>query len=329
MTQRTSCELLIVEGPDGGGKSTLAKAWARATGARYVHLPSLPQVSGKALARLYLEAMLPALHGYQPVVLDRCWLSEEPYGLAFRPGQPLRVVRPQMRILERIAMRCAARVVYCLPPVETCLETYRQRKGQEMLTCENELANVCGVYHLQVQADLTQLSSAVYDRTKLSHQEMVEILRQTCEPEQLHPLAAETVGNRLAPVCLVGEAYAERTDADAWQQYPFSSLGSIGCSRWLAEHLSVEQIREDQLCWINADQLNYLTAVSLKGKNFIALGGKASGTLNAYGIDHVMVSHPQYQKRFNAHERYDLGSSIRTYLDAGVAGAAQADPQPR
>ena len=39
-----SRELTIFEGPDGAGKTTLAKAYAELTGARYVHFGPLPRV---------------------------------------------------------------------------------------------------------------------------------------------------------------------------------------------------------------------------------------------------------------------------------------------
>ena len=61
--------LTIFEGPDGSGKSTAAQAYAEATKAKYVHFPALPQVD-KSLGRIYVEAMLPALLGYQDVVFD-------------------------------------------------------------------------------------------------------------------------------------------------------------------------------------------------------------------------------------------------------------------
>jgi polyphosphate kinase 2 (PPK2 family) len=105
--------LTIFEGPDGSGKTTAAREYAEQTGARYVHFPALPRVK-HGLGRMYVEAMLPALLGYHDVVFDRCWLSETPYGEAFREGQD-RLTQADRRMLERLALRCGAVVVKCLP----------------------------------------------------------------------------------------------------------------------------------------------------------------------------------------------------------------------
>ena len=83
---KTSKKLTIFEGCDGSGKTTAAREFAEQTGAKYVHFHNLPRIK-KGLGRMYVEAMLPALLGYQEVVFDRSWLSETPYGEAFREGR--------------------------------------------------------------------------------------------------------------------------------------------------------------------------------------------------------------------------------------------------
>ena len=85
MMPSTSAKLTIFEGPDGGGKTTAAEKYAKETGAQYVHFGPLPHVKD-SLARVYVEAMMPAILGLQDVVFDRSWLSEIPYGTAFRGG---------------------------------------------------------------------------------------------------------------------------------------------------------------------------------------------------------------------------------------------------
>src|SRR5882757_4772670 len=106
---KTCGSLTIFEGPDGSGKTTAAKAFAAEMGARYVHLPQFKRVT-TGLPRMYLEAMLPALLGYQDVVMDRCWLSEVPYGRVFRDGAD-RVGEISRHMLERVALRAGALVV--------------------------------------------------------------------------------------------------------------------------------------------------------------------------------------------------------------------------
>lgn len=323
-----SCDLTIFEGPDGGGKSTAAKAYAEATGARYIHFPSLPHVTGKGLARMYLEAMLPALHGYQSVVFDRCWLSEQPYGSVFRPHQQLRVDKAIQRMLERIAMRCNTKLVYCLPGLEVCVDTFRSRKGEEMLDREEQLEAVYRHYDLQVEYGLTHLPFVVFDRTK--HNVVRDLLGKWVNgPDHpstpAHDTRLPTVGNRLANVCLVGENFAERKDNDAWQQYPFVSFNKQGCSHWLAEYLEQNGIREDDLCWANADFDLELLDASIGAKHYIALGAAAAKGLDEAGLPYTLVSHPQHQKRFNTNDDYPLAAKLRALIDGDVA-TSPAEP---
>lgn len=133
----TSNKLTIFEGPDGSGKSTLAKRFAKATGARYVHFGPLPKISG-SLGRVHVEAMMPALLGYQDVVFDRSWLSEVPYGQAFREGTD-RLGDPSREMLDRLALRCGGAVVMCDPGWETVRSNFLARKHMEMLDDDNQL----------------------------------------------------------------------------------------------------------------------------------------------------------------------------------------------
>lgn len=327
-----SCDLTIFEGPDGGGKSTAAQAYAEATGARYVHFPSLPRVTARGLGRMYLEAMLPALHGYQSVVFDRCWLSEQPYGSVFRPHQPLRVDKATQRMLERVAMRCSTRLIYCLPGLEVCLDTFRSRKGEEMLDREEQLEAVYRHYDLQVDYVSSHLPFVVYDRTR--HTVVRDLLGKWVHgPEDRvmspHDTRLPTVGNRQALVCLVGENFAERKDNDLWQQYPFVSFNRQGCSHWLADYLESFNIREDELCWANADFDLELLDASIDANHYIALGAAAAKALDDAGLQYTLVSHPQHQKRFNRHDDYPLGTKLRALIDGGMAAAAEGSAPQR
>ena len=82
----TSKKLTIFEGVDGSGKTVAAKRYADEICARYIHFGPFTRVTD-GLARMYAEAMLLAVIGYQNVVFDRSWLSEGPYGLVMRGGR--------------------------------------------------------------------------------------------------------------------------------------------------------------------------------------------------------------------------------------------------
>ncbi len=293
---QVSCKLTIFEGPDGGGKSTAAQAYAELTGAKYVHFSALPRV-GKNLGRIYVEAMLPALLGYQDVVFDRSWLSEMPYGVAFREGKD-RLTAASRRMLERLAMRCAAVVVRCQPSYEVVKANYLSRKHIEMLDNEHQLKTVYDLYAEQT----TDLPELVYDYT--NHPKAPCLLIEKRRMKQ-HPLNVASAGNWDGKIVLVGESFAERKDQDAWYQWPFASFSGEGCSQWLADQLDLVEVGEGDLLWLNADQ-DLSVLYDLQPEKIIALGTQAYDQLYRLKIMAATVPHPQSWKRFNARQRYPL-----------------------
>jgi hypothetical protein len=297
---KVSSKLTIFEGPDGGGKSTAAKVYAESTGAKYVHFPALPRM-GRNLGRVYVEAMMPALLGYQDVVFDRCWLSEVPYGVAFREGRD-RLTDASRRMLERLAMRCGAVVVKCQPAWETVKANYLSRKHMEMLDNEHQLKTVYDLYAGQS----TALPVLNYDYTK---GDLFKIDKMAIDLEPMrfirHPLDMTSAGNWEARVVLIGEAFAERKDNDAWYQWPFASFSGEGCSQWLAEKLDLIEVSEDQILWLNSDQ-DLSVLYDLDPERIIALGNQAYDQLYRLKIKAATVPHPQAWKRFNHGQRYPL-----------------------
>lgn len=296
-----SKRLTIFEGPDGGGKSTAAQAYAEATGAKYVHFASLPRVN-HGLARIYVEAMLPALLGYQDVVFDRCWLSELPYGAAFREGKD-RLTNASRRMLERLAMRCGAVVVRCQPCWDAVRLCYMSRRHLEMLENEHQLKTVYDLYAEQV----TDLPELVYDYTRDS--DMFPIQKLGFEIDKLrmpqHPLNLASAGNWNGRLVLIGEAFAERKDQDAFYQWPFASFSNEGCSQWLTNQLDTVDVGEHDVLWLNADQ-DLSVLHDLQPERVIALGTKAYEQLYRLKIVASTVPHPQAFKRFNSKQRYPL-----------------------
>lgn len=298
--EQVSSRLTIFEGPDGGGKSTAVRTFAEATGARYVHFASLPRV-GKNLGRVYVEAMLPALLGYQDVVFDRCWLSEMPYGVAFREGRD-RLTQASRRMLERLAMRCGAVVVRCQPSWETVKANYLSRKHIEMLDNDEQLKTVYDLYADQA----TDLPELVYDYTK---EDLLTIPKLVNDVEKKrfvrHPLGAASAGNWEGRIVLVGESFAERKDNDAFYQWPFASFSGEGCSQWLTDQLDLIEVGEDDILWVNADQ-DLSLLYDLNPERIIALGDAAYSQLYRLKITAATVPHPQAHKRFNNKQRYPL-----------------------
>lgn len=297
----------IFEGPDGGGKTFAARSYATRVGARYVHLGSLLRIK-KSLPRIYLEAMLPALQGYQDVVLDRCWLSEQPYADAFRNGvRRLDVV--DIRMLERVALAVDARVVLCRPKFEVCVQNFLSRKSEEYLDTPDQLRRVWESYGQLRSALVVQTLDYTEDDSNLFLNMLAGVRRRP------HPVTFEgrTAGSLDAMIALVGEGFAEPKEHDLLHQRPFVSFSKLGCSRWLTQQLEGVW-PEGNLFWVNADDLNPAVLEHLRTEampKIVALGGKAHRALDEHGLAHATLEHPQAWKRFRSSEPYPLKELLR------------------
>lgn len=316
----TAKAITIFEGPDGGGKSTIAREYAQLTQARYVHHGPYKQV-GDGLGRMFLESMLPALLGYEDVVLDRCWISEPIYADAYREGND-RVGAARSRVLDRIALRAGAVVVKCLPPWAQVRACFSGRLADEYLDNEEQLLQVYGQYQHDLNTNLHELE---HDYTKHLNLSLSLVAGTQIKPyvEQLrvkappHNIRVNSSGNWRAPVVIVGEDFGEHKNNDAMFQSPFASLNGSGCSLWLANRLAEEDISEQSLLWVNADELNRVPEFVEwhAGKRFVALGDKAAETLTKLGVPNVAVfPHPQYWKRFQNAWPYPFTKALKEMI---------------
>lgn len=300
MTLNTSKRLTIFEGPDGAGKTTAALKFAADTGARYVHFGPLFHVS-TGVARMYVEAMMPALLGYQDVVFDRSWLSEKPYGDAFRQGQD-RMGPWGRAMLERLAMRCATIVVKCDPGWDTIINSYENRGDrEEMLTNGKQLWEVYDAYDKMK----TSLLTLRYNFTDPDARLLSDNLAESNWRTKPHNLDHPSAGNLEAKIVLVGESFAEWKNDDAWYQWPFASFNAGGCSQWLTRELIGAGVSENELLWLNADMLPEVV-MEPNQYTYIALGKTAQAKLIKHGFGCHLVPHPQHHKRFGKGEPYLL-----------------------
>jgi len=280
--------VVIFEGPDGAGKTTLAKAVAKDIDAVYVHCGPFPNVTFN-LGRLYAEAMLPALLGYRNVVLDRSWLSEPIYGDAFRGGYS-RLSPVDMRMLDRLAWRCAAQVVNCRPPWEVVKENYLSRRAQEMLTTTNQLTDVYQAY----REPNTALNMLKFDYTKCLGDQAASVMAGLDRLRPIvHQLDSRSGGNPAAKVVLVSGKPRDIAESDLMYQWPFGSFYRIGYEYWLTGQLNVHGIGEDELLWMDLDRFDLVGESLASNEIFYALGGEAAMALREVpGQEFQLVDHP-------------------------------------
>lgn len=130
--------LVIVEGPDGAGKTTLIRAMAAARGDCVVthHGAHLGEAH---IAHHYIFPMADAAARPEAVhIMDRSWIAEPIYGAAARRGAD-RIGAAMANALANLAAALGAAVVLCLPPLERCEAAWRSRPEDEYLKREGQL----------------------------------------------------------------------------------------------------------------------------------------------------------------------------------------------
>lgn len=151
--------IVLLEGPDGGGKTTLAKQ-LEAFGFGYVHM-SAPEPADQPLD--YWFARLG--HVCRPTVVDRMHWSEDVYGSLFRGGSALSDRDRWM--LEGWLIAHGTVVVLCMPSLETILEN--MARDPDGMHHDPEMAR--RVYEMYNWPWSTELPVIKYDFTeeKIAH----------------------------------------------------------------------------------------------------------------------------------------------------------------
>jgi hypothetical protein len=104
--------LIIIDGPDASGKTTLAKQLCKLHGGTYLHLTY--RFKDKMLA--YQWSMLQKavkLAETQLVVIDRLWMSELCYANAYRAGKSS--INNLWRAFDQMVLKAGGVYIFCLP----------------------------------------------------------------------------------------------------------------------------------------------------------------------------------------------------------------------
>jgi len=133
--------IIVLEGADASGKTTLANYFREKYGARYLHSTVRRDIWRWHLGALNLACKLADHH---LVVLDRHWLSELIYGLVFRGGPAYDL---GARSIDRVLRKHGALYVLCVPSdVNAQLKVHADRwaAGTEKF---RSISKVIQLYH--------------------------------------------------------------------------------------------------------------------------------------------------------------------------------------
>lgn len=296
--------IVILEGPDGGGKTTLAQTIARHYQCE-VHHEGPPPLAVHPLE--HYGSLLQRYRG-QRVVLDRFALGERVYGPIVRKKD--RLGEDGWRVMSRLIRAARAVQVLCLPPLEMCHEAWAS--GREELVRDEEKFNTT----YETYCRLAHTQDVIYDRTRQHEydEHLFSVLNQAQFIKD-RQLPMSMIGTRTATLVLVGDrvnAHGGRLDL------PFFS--TTASSQFLNLALAAAGVPEDSLALINAHtadgapnpDLQFLRHGFMYRPRVVTLGRAAYRTTRAAGIAvDCAAEHPQYWSRFKHAQLATYGSILR------------------
>ena len=132
--------IIILEGPDGAGKTTLAEKLKKQTG--YMYLRRAQPKTEEEKQRM-MEEYVQVIKSGKNCIFDRCWYSEMVYGPVMRDDSV--ITYPQMYQLERLLTKHGAIVIYCTATKETLWKRCQSR-GEDYITDIDTFSKICDGY---------------------------------------------------------------------------------------------------------------------------------------------------------------------------------------
>ena len=129
--------IIIIEGPDGSGKTTLAGVLSRQTGFPMVHRTQPKSEEEKARM---MQEYVATIKAGKNAIFDRCWYSEMVYGPIMRDKSVISY--PEMYELEWLLTKRGALIIYCTDRPETLW--YRcSKRGEDYITDYDTFVSIC------------------------------------------------------------------------------------------------------------------------------------------------------------------------------------------
>jgi len=300
--------ILILEGPDGAGKSTLVKQLTQHFGddmVHTVHHGPYPNLVPEMLCKTYFRSMTPALTFNDTVIMDRSWLSEPIYGAVYRDGEN-RVDLPRRRMLERVALSRGGVVIHCQPHFDICAKAFIARKGDEYLDNLEQLRQVYNEY--ETLGIRTELPVVQYDYEMDSFDDLLKKVRQKTIQNGAGGGGCFKEGVILM-LCDRGPKTNIRPTAAV---VPFINfLDDDGPSRMLANTFAQEGIPESDIYWMNTQThdgkfTNPEFIQRLKPRLIFALGNNAYSWAYQNGIRAIKLPPPLYHMQNYPNQPYHI-----------------------
>lgn len=332
--------VVLLDGPDAVGKTTLAYALLNGDTAGYIHLEYFPD---DILWRKQCCALLNAAYRMslgKLTVIDRHWPSELIYSRAYRDGTHM---NGESRGWDRVMQRLCGVYVICAPEPESAFARHEKANSErtEMYESDERILDVAHRYHdlwygnpfadpridyikqlcanggMQKRedsmlydidkdgGDLPLFANKVYRRLKY--------LQDMQYPPALNYYQPNFLGHAgFADVLFVGDKINPNKSTRFW---PFIDFGAS--SAHISKVLHELEFNERRGCWVNANapdqHIRPLLTYQSNFKTIIAFGNEAERHLLSLGIPKFYkVIHPSYAKRFG--KTVELKAALKEIL---------------
>jgi hypothetical protein len=308
--------LILLEGVDGGGKSSLAAAvkkhWdeGHASAAQVVHTGP-PDPYDRCVHTEY-ELQLDehserVMSPNQLIILDRWHVGDVVYA-RYRPDKQPRFSPAGMLHCEMTLSSLGAVKVICSPPLEI-VEKRVVDRGDDYID-HFDLPRIHAEY-LEHGARYGYLFTSGFENDSWLLPHLLKTAAsQASRARDLAAASAGTYTGALFPdVLIAGDELGGTPEAQEKRggfTRPFTPVAKTGSSGWLMA--AVHQagfLTSAGLVNVNHPGVDVPVIAELNPRSrWVALGARASVALNGHGVTHSRVAHPQFCKRFR-HSFFD------------------------
>jgi nicotinamide riboside kinase len=310
--------IFVFYGHDGAGKTTLIERMQRIYGGKRIHLGYRWK---SEMFRYHLAAIRRAVRFASteaPVYLDRGWLCENVYADEYRGGSQW----PHMgRMLDRVLLAYGALNVVCSLDPTTAGSNHLVNTADRHELFADGMDRVASRYLklLAGRNDLLprtsypdDLGTHIFDRRHdwIRHNWKAEPVDEYCRYLMTKWIGNESLAGGYLPSRehrnIVGNTAkygkymicGDRTKTDEYRRgWPFIEYQHS--SLYLAQALHRINLPEHLTAYTNVDCIErWYDHPRFKDRRYLALGRNASDVLTEAGIEHGMVPHPSYHKRF-------------------------------